>query len=154
MPKHTELAEALSLIFRGIEQLKTAFPARRFTIDGRLVGDIGEVIAALRYDIQLDDISRPGYDGVTSDGRRVQVKATFQDKLTFSTIPDYYLGFRLFKDGSYEEVYNGPGEPIYAAFAHRQGIGRTLLRFPAVKLKVLSALVAPHQRIALREDVT
>jgi len=73
----------LSLIFRGIEGLRNAFEGRQFTIDGRLVGDIGEVIAALEYDIVLDETSQPNYDGATSDGRRVQVKATFKDQPTY-----------------------------------------------------------------------
>jgi predicted ester cyclase len=75
MPKHQALTQGLALVFQGIERLSTAFPNRRFTIDGRLVGDIGEVIAELEYDIKLHDVSQPDYDGITSDGRKVQIKA-------------------------------------------------------------------------------
>jgi len=112
MPKHQALQDGLGLIFEGIRKLNEAFPNRKFTIDGRLVGDIGEVIAELEYDVVLHDVSQPAYDGETSDGRRVQIKATFKNQLTFKTTPDYFLGFKLFQDGSYEEVYNGPGNLI------------------------------------------
>ena len=44
------ITEGLALIFKGIDRLREAFPNRAFTIDGRLVGDVGEVIAALEYD--------------------------------------------------------------------------------------------------------
>ena len=54
MPKRRALKEGLALVFQGIEHLKAEFPSRKFTIDGRLVGDVGEVIAALEYDIELD----------------------------------------------------------------------------------------------------
>ena len=37
-----KIEEALAHIFRGIGILQTEFTNRRFTIDGRLVGDIGE----------------------------------------------------------------------------------------------------------------
>jgi hypothetical protein len=84
-----------------------AFPNRAFTIDGRLVGHVGEVIAALEYDVTLHDISRPNHDATTSDGRNVQIKPTFKDSLTFKTVPDYYLGFELYSDGGHEEVFNG-----------------------------------------------
>ena len=48
LPKvNQSIAEALRLISEGIQHLKRAFPNRKFTIDGRLVGDIGEIIAAL-----------------------------------------------------------------------------------------------------------
>ena len=89
------ISEALRLIFQGIENLKQEFPNRAFTIDGRLVGDVGEIIAALEYDVRLHDVSQPNHDGTTSDGRNVQIKATFKDSLTFKTVPDYYLGFKL-----------------------------------------------------------
>ena len=104
--------DALKLIFEAIDQLKRAFPKRAFTIDGRLVGDVGEVIAALEYDLVLHDISRPIHDATTADGRNVQIKVTFQDKLTFKTVPDYYLGFRLYPDGRHEEIFNGPGRLV------------------------------------------
>jgi hypothetical protein len=144
------ITDALNLIFEGITRLKDVFPGKEFTIDGRLVGDIGEVIAALDYDIQLYNVLQAGHDGQTSDGRRVQVKATFKDSLTLSSIPDYYLGFKLHKDGRYEEVYNGPGSAICERYSHRKGIGRTLLSFPINELHKLSSGVKQEDRIPKR----
>ena len=151
MSKRKAISESLGLIFRGIEGLRKAFEERQITIDGRLVGDIGEVIAALEYDIVLDETSQPGYDGTTSDGRRVQIKATFKDQLTFKTIPDYYLGFKLNADGTYEEIYNGPGKRIAERFSHRKDIGQTLLSFPNKELKELSKDVPASERVPKRD---
>jgi|LNAP01.1.fsa_nt_gb hypothetical protein len=148
MSKHDALKKALALVFQGIEQLNKSFPNRKFTIDGRLVGDIGEIIAELEYDIILDEVSQATYDGTTSDGRRVQVKATFQNSLTFKTTPDYLLGFKLFQDGSYEEIYNGPGRLIQEKYAHRKGLGSTLLSFPNTALSELSKNISDNDRIA------
>lgn len=150
MPKHKALAEGLALVFEGIAHLNSTFPNRKFTVDGRLVGDIGEIIAELEYDITLDEVSQPAYDGVSSDGKRVQVKATFKDSLTFKGTPDYFLGFKLFPDGRYEEIYNGPGHFIFDRYAHRHGIGNTLLSFPNKVLKELSSTVAPESRVQKR----
>lgn len=150
MPKHQALQDGLALVFDGIRKLNAAFPNRKFTIDGRLVGDIGEVIAELEYDIVLHDVSQPAYDGESSDGKRVQIKATFRDQLTFKTTPDYFLGFKLFPDGGYEEIYNGPGHLIYEKYAHRRGIGSTLLSFPNAVLKQISGTVPPQSKIAKR----
>ena len=152
MPQRLALKEGLALVFQGIERLKTAFPNRRFTIDGRLVGDIGEVIAALEYDVELDEVSQPNYDGKTSAGRNVQVKATFRDSLTFKTTPDFLLGFKLYPDGRYEEVFNGPGKLIFEKYKHRAGIGTSLLSFPNAVLRELSATVAPVERISRRPN--
>ncbi len=46
-----------------------------------------------------------------------QIRATFKDSLTFKTCPDYYLGFKLYADGQYEEVFNGPGRVIRERYA-------------------------------------
>ena len=110
--KNIIIKQALDNIFTGIKALRQAFPGKEFTIDGRLVGDLGEVIAAMNYDIKLYPISQPCHDGECSDGRKVGVKATFQDSLTFGEVPDYYLGLKLFEDGHYKEIYNGPGRLI------------------------------------------
>jgi hypothetical protein len=123
---------------------------RLFTIDGRLVGDLGEVIAALEYDVTLDDVSRPDHDCTTPGGRNVQVKATFKDQLTFKTVPEYYLGFKLGADGCFEEIFNGPGQLIYDRYSHRKGIGRVLLSFPVSELRDLSKSVRPSDRIPRR----
>lgn len=149
MPRRA-INEALRLIFEGIERLKAAFPNRRFTIDGRLVGDLGEVIAALEYDVVLHEIIQPNHDATTSDGRNVQIKATFKQSLTFRTVPDYYLGFKLHPDGRHEEVFNGPGKVIYDRYVKRKGIGVVLLSFPVAELRRLSAAVPEDQRIPRR----
>src|SRR5258708_747234 len=145
-----EINEALALIFQGIARLQKAFPNRAFTIDGRLVGDIGEVIAALEYEVVLDDVQQPDHDAKTLDGRRVQIKATFKDSLTFKTRPDYYLGFKLFPDGRHEEIFNGPGRIIFERWGTRKGIGKDLLSFPIAELTRLSKAVPATERVPRR----
>jgi hypothetical protein len=152
MPKRKAITEGLALVFQGVERLQSVFPHRRFTVDGRLVGDIGEVIAELEYDVVLHTVSQPGHDCIASDGRNVQIKATFKDSLTFKTTPDYYLGFKLYRDGRYEEVFNGPGRLIYERFAHRSGIGITLLSFSNAELRELAKRVPENERIRKRAD--
>jgi len=144
------IADGLALVFQGIECLKAAFPHRRFTIDGRLVGDIGEVIAELEYDLVLHETSQPGHDANLRDGRKVQIKATFKESLTFKSTPDLYLGFKLYPDGRYEEVFNGPGTIIRDRYAHRTGLGTVLLSFPISDLRKLSRVVPSHERVPKR----
>ena len=150
MNHRTDLNAALALIFKGIEQLKARFPEKAFTIDGRLVGDIGEVIAALEYDVTLYEVQTPTHDGQTSDGRKVQVKATFKDKLTITVVPEIYLGLQLFEDGTHKEVFNGPGAVIAEKFAHRSGFGEKQLSLSITALATLSSNVPGHQRVARR----
>jgi len=150
MTSRHEIARALESIFSGISHLQDSFPGRQFTIDGRLVGDIGEVIAAMIYEIELDEVSQHTHDGTTSNGGRVQIKATFQDALTFKSVPEYYLGIKINSDGTFEEIYNGPGQSIFDHYAHRSGIGEKLLRFSNAQLKKLASRVPDNQRIPRR----
>jgi hypothetical protein len=145
------ISEALALIFRGIARLHRAFPSRAFTIDGRLVGDIGEILAELEYDLILNKVSAPNHDAKTPDGRLVQIKATFKDSLTFRTCPEYYLGLKLYPNGRFDEVFNGPGRLIQRRYSKRKGIGKVLLSFPVTELRALSDRVAAADRVPRRE---
>ncbi len=150
MQTFQEIAKALESIFSGICHLKNTYPGRQFTIDGRLVGDIGEAMAAMVYEIELDEVSQPTHDGTASNRGRVQIKATFQDALTFKTVPEYYLGIKINHNGTLEEIYNGPGQRIFDHYSYRSGIGEKLLRFPNAQLKKLSAQVPDEMRIRKR----
>ncbi len=150
MPQRQAISQALADIFQGIQRLKKMFPNRAFTIDGRLVGDIGEVTAAREYDVKLNKTSQANHDGESSDGRRVQIKATFKDHLTLTTVPDFYLGLKLAEDGTYEEIFNGPGNVIFQRYCHRKGIGKEQLSFPVSELRKLSRRVPDDQRIHKR----
>ncbi len=154
MADRNTIKEALAHIFRGIALLGDAFGHRKFTIDGRLVGDVGEIIAELEYAITLDVVGKSHHDATTPEGRRVQIKATFQDQLTFGRTPDLYLGFRLFPNGEHEEVFNGPGHIIHDRYCHRKGIGVKLLRFPNAELKRLSSEVNDADRVSRRVPLT
>lgn len=150
MPNHEIIKSALSQIFSGISQLNQALPSKAFTIDGRLVGDIGEALVQRDYDVVLYERIVEGYDGETSTGRKVQIKATFKDKLTFKKECDYYIGLKIFADGTYEEIFNGPGVYIKEHYQHRAGFGEKLLSFPVKRLKALSEQIPPQERIKKR----
>ena len=151
MPDNEIIKEALAKIFDGINQLKSALPIKKFTIDGRLVGDIGEFLIQQDYDVKLFDKLVEGYDGKTSDGRLVQIKATFKNSLTFTKTPDYYLGIRINENGTYVEIFNGPGKVIEDKYGHRKGFGKKQLSFRNSVLRELSENVPINQKIPKRE---
>ena len=142
-----QIESALRSILEGIDMLRAHFPEKDFTMDGRLVGDIGEMLVSQHYDVTLYDKLVPGHDGETSGGRKVQIKATFKERLTFTSVPEFYLGIKLFKDGTFEEIYNGPGKVIFEHYSHRKGIGQKQLSFPTKLLKALSVKVSASDRI-------
>jgi hypothetical protein len=63
MPDHQTINSALVKIIEGINQLIEVLPIEEFTIDGRLVGDIGEALVRREYKVFLCDKLVEGYDG-------------------------------------------------------------------------------------------
>lgn len=53
-------------LFAAVSQLQEAYPGKPFTLNGRLVGDIGEVVASLAYKLKLNEglTKRPDQDHV------------------------------------------------------------------------------------------
>ena len=152
MSDKKNIQDALKLIFDGIALLRSGCDGRRkFTIDGRLVGDIGEIIAEREFELTLDLKQRRGHDATTSDDRNVQIKAGFGDTLTFGKEPDLYLGLKLYPNGEHEVIYNGPARPIRERYDARKGIDEKLLSFPMKELKKLSDTIRDDQRVRPRK---
>ncbi len=105
------IREAVSKLLAIVAELTTAYPRKRFTLDGRLVGDIGEILVENAYCLELFADMTRHHDAMAQDGRLAQIKATMKQALTFSAdhIPHYYIGVLIQTDGSYTEVFNGPG---------------------------------------------
>jgi hypothetical protein len=146
---------AVRHIFNGIGRLKKAYGREfekrnrdsKFPIDGRLVGDIGEAIASADYGVKLHGGQKKATDG-TWNGCDVQVKATFKENNTFTKAPPpetIVLCFRLYEDGQYAEVYNGPSEKLRDRYWGRDF---TKQRRPTVaSLRQLSAKKPTRPRI-------
>jgi hypothetical protein len=98
--------------------------ASSFTPDGHLVGSLGEVIAAHRYGLTLLPSSSPDHDAIAPDGRWVQVKATQGSQIGIRSACDHLIVLRLRPDGGTDEVYNGPGSPVWAAAGTMQRNGQ------------------------------
>jgi hypothetical protein len=118
----------------------------------RLVGDIGEILVAASYEIDLFEVMRRHHDGRTTDGRLVQIKTTMKESLTFPAhnIPEYYLGIKVSKDGSFEEVFNGPRRIAWEAVKERKSPRANLHSISIRALMKLSSTVSVEDRIPLR----
>ena len=103
------IRERFRKIIGIVDELEEEFPGRHFTLDGHLVGSIGEVMAACYYGIELYTASAQKHDGIVG-GREVQIKITQQDDIIISDKPDYLLVLYLTRSGDIYEVYNGKGE--------------------------------------------
>lgn len=152
------VCDAVRLVNRAIALLGDAFDHRRFTIDGRLVGDIAEVLAEMHYDVRLfcesghwpDKEFRKGHDGtIGRTKRRVDIKSTFQSRLAFASVPDFCIGVRMYSDGTHQFVYNGPGKYLSKYLGNRVGEGRQR-SLSMQQLKLAQRQVPSSERIRRR----
>jgi len=127
-----------------VAEIENEFPERHFTLDGHLVGSIGEVMAAYHYGVQLYTASKAVHDGEI-DGRKVQIKITQQDNIVINAEPKYLLVLYLSKKGKVYEVYNGPGgKPWETASKRDNHKNRHMM---VNKLMRLDEEVSPEERI-------
>lgn len=154
--KLSKLRVEIKNLHCSVSILKELFKSKKegFTLDGRLVGDIGEVIAEELFQIELHEKLKHYYDAVALYDPKIniQIKASFKESLTYNHEPDYYNGIKLYENGEFKVVYNGPGKYIHEAFNHRKGIGEKLLSFPIKKLEEISAGIADAERIRLKKE--
>ena len=146
------IPEAIKQLRQVVKQLQDAYPKKKFTLDGRLVGDLGEVLAEVEYDIELYDGLQKHHDAKASDGRQVQIKATMKDSLTFPVdhVPDYYLGIKIEHDGTLTEIFNGPGSVASEAVKNRQPTKTNLHSVHINTLKRLNEEVHSRDKIPRR----
>lgn len=146
--------QAIEQLLCIVKKLRSSYldGNKKFTLDGRLLGDIGEILVSEAYKVTLFDGLEKHHDGKTPDGRLVQIKATMKETLTFPAdhIPDFYLGIKIKEDGTFIEIFNGPGDLVHGAIAKRSQPKNNLHSISLVKLAKISKMVEPERRIQRR----
>ena len=69
---------AVKQLLHIVNQLQNAYPKKKFTLDGRLVGALGEILVETEYELELHEGLHKYHDAKTPDGRQVQIKTTMQ----------------------------------------------------------------------------
>lgn len=151
---HITIPEAVKQLLAIVERLRDAYKTqnKQFTLDGRLLGDIGEVLAEDAYQIKLFEDLQKHHDATCTDGRLVQIKATMKKSLTLPVdhIPLYYIGIQIHSDGSFIEVFNGPGAIAWEAVKNRSPTKTNLHSVSVSALRKLNTKVTPADRIPKR----
>ncbi len=124
--KMDSVPEKVRQMVRIVSELETDFPGRHFTLDGHLVGSIGEVAAAYYYGIKLYPPSAKTHDGEI-DGRKVQIKTTQRSSIIIKHKPEYLIVLYLSAEGEIYEVYNGSGEKTWSIASKQDTSGNRRL---------------------------
>lgn len=107
--KIQNLPVQIKKLYEIVDIMEKEFPGRHFSLDGHLIGSIGEVLASYYYGVTLYEASHPIYDGCIGE-KEVQIKITQRKSITISKdTPDWLIVLFLDKSGKVYEVYNGTG---------------------------------------------
>ena len=134
-------------LFRTVCGLESRYPSRKFSIDGHLLGSIGEVIAAEYYGLTLLPNSSERHDAKDRQGRLIQIKATQIDRISISSEPDYLIVIQITSDGNWSEIYNGTGSRVWNNAGKMQKNGQRPISI--AKLKLLMKSVSDDEKIGL-----
>lgn len=130
---------------------------KQFSLDGKLVGDIGEVLVAEKYGIQLYEENKAVYDGFEiATERKVQIKASFKNYSYFpygvDKLPDYFLSVNILEDGDLEELYNGPGSYLMEHYINKNNLKHYKESYYTLskgRLRTLNDLVPLEEKIKI-----
>ena len=140
------LSDKIKQLYKITNELEQTYPGRKFTVDGHLVGSNGEVIVAEHYGLSLLPNSTKTHDAVSKEGKQVQIKATQVKGIAISSEPDYLIVIRILSDGSWEEIYNGPGKAAWDNAGKMQKNGQRPISLS--KLRNLMGSVDVNDKIA------
>jgi hypothetical protein len=114
------LPAPVAAVCEAIVQLESVY-GRKFTIDGHLLGSIGEVVAREAFGLELYGMSRKGHDGLCKTRGEVQIKITSKNSIALRHPCNHLIVFKMDQYGKEAEiVYDGPGAPIWELVAHKK----------------------------------
>jgi hypothetical protein len=126
----------------------------KFTLDGRLVGDIAEALVREHFDLLPPKTRTGGVDAVTRSGKTVQVKATGKEKTGAAFTPgkgyaDHLFFLRInFEANTATVIYNGPEAPIRKLLPKGKWTGTRTI--PLAVMQTLAKGVSSRQSIRLK----
>ena len=144
---HKSITEIIQDLFETVRELEQRYPGRKFSIDGHLLGSLGEVIAAEHYGLTLLPNSYEKHDAKDKQSRMVQIKATQINRIAISSEPDYLIVIQITPDGNWSEIYNGVGSRVWNNAGKMQKNGQRPISI--AKLRALMESVQENEKIGL-----
>lgn len=139
----------LESLYASVSRLELLFPGRKFTLDGHLVGSIGEVVAAYMFRLTLVGASSQGHDAMAVDGRPVEIKFTQGKTVAIRHQPGHLIVLHRPAGGPVQVVYNGPGEAAWMRAGAKGSNGQRPIS--PHRLRQLDREVDPAQRLPQHE---
>lgn len=149
---HDNFQKQVQNLYAIVKELEAMFPGRPFTPDGHMVGSLGECLAAHAYGLVLMPPSNEGYDALTKDKKKVEIKSTQGDSVAFRSCPEHTIIICILRNGTFEECYNGPGNLIWQNFENKKRPSNGQYQISISKVKALNEKVPIGQRISRMDN--
>lgn len=147
MIDHDKFQTLVKQLYATVTELEEMFPGRHFTPDGHRVGSLGECLVADAYQLELKTASNQGYDAVNENGLEVEIKATQSNSVAFRSQPQHTIIIKILPDGTFEEIYNGPGALVWEQFEGKRLPSNGQFQISLTKLRKLNLSVAQAERV-------
>ena len=111
-----ELQKIIIELWKIVERLENIYidDGKKFTIDGHLLGSIGEVYVKEKFKLKLLNNSEKAHDAIDEiNGEKYQIKITQRNKVGLRNEPDNLIVIKIDKTGMPKVIYNGIGKPVW-----------------------------------------
>lgn len=143
------ITAAVQKLFQIVDKLEKEFPGRKFTLDGHLVGSLGECFAREKYDLELLPTGTETHDA-KKGSRKIQIKTTQKNSIGISSEPEFLIVLKLAGDGSFEEIYNGGGARVWNSIPQirKENLPKNgRFSVSLARLRKLEKKVSPEEKI-------
>lgn len=148
-------AQALRQLYAARNALHKHFPGLPFTLDGRMIGDVGEAIATHGWGFKALPSNSKTHDVETPAKVKVQIKTTQHtrngkgvglglDKRSF----DHLIVIQVHEDATYNVLYDGPG-----SYIDQKREGKKSASLTVKQLRELNENVRPKERVLKKHQL-
>ena len=120
-----------------------------FTLDGNLIGDIGEAIASELFGLNLVSSNTAGFDALAVDGRKIQIKATGTGRGPAFRMTEARADHLIFLNLNFDllygnVVYNGPEHKVISSLPEEWKNQRSV---SMTKIRAIDDTLQPQERL-------
>ena len=127
----------VATIFSAQDALRDLAPEQRWAGMGNLLGDYGEFVALSNYNLKKAPAGADGYDAITAEGLKVQVKANHSSStIGFRGEADLLLVLKIESSAEWKELYYGPFKPVKDKASYSKRDNKYMI--PIAKLQELA----------------
>jgi hypothetical protein len=109
----------MATLFSAQNALRALAPEFKWAGMGNLLGDYGEYVSIRHYGLTKAPPGANGYDAITPDGKKVQIKASHAaNMIGFRGEADLLLVIKVDVDGSWKEIYYGSFQTVSEQSGH------------------------------------